>query len=95
MKHFYKPLKRQIFILIVYTLATIFYEYFFLNTINGVFNPLLLIPFFAILHAIILLVYATSNHQENRKKLKNYLLTTPIIIILSIVFTFLSLYLNY
>lgn len=96
MKHFYKTLKRQILILFTYTLLVNTKVFFFyIPKERGTLNPLIFIPFYAILHVIIILVYATSNYQENRKKLKNYLLTTPIIFILSIIFTFLSLYLNY
>jgi len=96
MKHFYKTLIRQIFILLMYTLiVNIKVTFFYIPKEKGMLNPLLFIPFYTILHIIILIVYTTSNHQEDRKKLKNYLLVTPIIFILSIAFTVISLYLNH
>jgi putative effector of murein hydrolase len=95
MKHFYKTAKRQIFILIIYTLSVNFFELFiYEKTEKWFLNPLLLIIPFGLIHVVVALVYTTTNHQDDRKKLKNYLLTIPIILILSIIITITSLFLN-
>ena len=94
MKHFYKTLKRQILIQLIYTFFVI-YKVFFIYIERGRLNLLLIIPFYALLHIITLLIYTASNHQDDKIKLKNYLLVIPIIFILSIAFTLISLYLYY
>lgn len=96
MKHFYKTLKRQIFILLIYTLGVNFYELFiYEKTEKWFINPIVLIIPFGIIHILTILVYTTSNHQDNGRKLKNYLIITPIILILSVIFTAISLYIGF
>ena len=95
MTHFYKTAKRQILILSIYTFFVIYKVFFiYIETERGMLNPLLIIPFYSLLHIIILLVYTASNHQDDRKKLKNYLLITPIIFILSIIITIILLFIK-
>ncbi|MBC5834765.1 hypothetical protein G6N05_09860 [Flavobacterium sp. F372] len=96
MNHFYKTLKRQILILLMYTLGANFYDYFFNRPHEkGMLSPLLYVILYALIHLFLLSVYTASNHQDERKKLKNYILTIPIVFVLSIFFTILSLYLNH
>ena len=95
MKHFYRTLKRQILILSIYTFFVIYKVFFnYTETGRGMLNPLLIIPFYSLLHIITLLIYTASNHQDERKKLKNYLLITPIIFILSIIITIILLFIK-
>ena len=95
MKHFYKTLKRQIFIQLIYTFFVIYKVFFiYIETERGRLNPLLIIPFYALLHIITLLIYTASNHQDDKIKLKNYLLVIPIIFISSIIITIILLYLK-
>ena len=93
MKHFYKTLKRQLFILLVYTLWLIYFDLFNNHPKEkGFISPIVFIAPITIIHIIILLVYATANYQDDRKKLKNYLITIPIIFASAIILTLIALF---
>lgn len=95
MTHFYKTLKRQLVIVLIYTFGVNFYESFiYVKTEKWFINPIVIIILFGIIHILSILVYSTSNYQDDGKKLKNYLLNIPIVFVISIAFTIISLYLR-